>query len=274
MQNSSLLSPLPRSLPPSSAQIVTSEEGINLVDEGEGGMKRLMLLWKMVHSTLDINNGALASHYISQMRALAEHYEIGIPTSIRIKFCSYCSSFFIPSVNCNVRITTKKHLNEEEHKLLSLFLKEEERNDKKTLQKRKVNVKNVVRYHCNNCNQVSVFPGTENGFISTHLHSANINSSSKINSPSKSTTKSTPKSIPNPTKTINSKSLSSLSLNQNRPTSIKTLKSLAITKEEPSKPKKRKQKQIIPLKTKSTSGLNSFMASLQNSSIYSQIKKK
>jgi RNase P subunit RPR2 len=69
----------------------------------------------------------------------------GIPTSMRVKFCSYCSTFFIPSINCNVRITTKKDLTEEELKLLSLFLKVEEEERKQYGDESKyASVKNVV----------------------------------------------------------------------------------------------------------------------------------
>ncbi len=55
-----------------------------------------------------ISNQKLAKSYISMMNKIRTHYRVGIPSRIKNRICSNCSSILIPGYNCKVTIASSK----------------------------------------------------------------------------------------------------------------------------------------------------------------------
>jgi RNase P subunit RPR2 len=67
-------------------------------------LTRMQFLWTAAHEVLEINP-ALSSFYLSQIQS---DKNVNISKSLIKRFCTHCSTLFIPGVTCQVEIKTVK----------------------------------------------------------------------------------------------------------------------------------------------------------------------
>lgn len=248
-------------------------------------LTRMQFLWTAAHEVLEINP-ALSSFYLSQIQS---DKNVSISKSLIKRFCTHCSTLFIPGVTCQVEvksIRTKKNKKNKENKIRKrelqninnnvdymdedipqppccqrntcekLYYSLDEKND--TFQSYKYS--NIVKYTCNICRRVTIFNGTETNY--------------KLEKPSLETIEEGMEiSLPNKYNNNNKKSLSNVNSptisNHSRNNSNSSTSSLPSHNQNKSKKRKRNKNDLQQLLSKSnenkkpkTYSLNDFLSNL------------
>ncbi|OUM57782.1 hypothetical protein PIROE2DRAFT_17118 [Piromyces sp. E2] len=198
----------------------------------------MQFLWTAAHEVLEFNP-ALSSFYLSQIQS---DKNVCISKSLIRRFCTHCSTLFIPGVTCQVEIKsikTKKNnkknkikrkdsqniynnevdvMDEDEKpnnicKHEKLYYSLEDKNDNFQYYK----YSNVVKYTCNICRKETIFNGTPNNYklekpsLETIDEEMEMNLPSKISNKRSSTNVNSP--IPNRSRTNSNSSTVSLQSN-------------------------------------------------------------
>jgi len=154
-------------------------------------LTRMQFLWNAAHEVLEINP-ALSSFYLSQIQS---DKNVNISKALIKRFCTHCSTLFIPGVTCKVEIKsikTKKnakknykdskikkreftnsinnnypdYMDEDEPPRCQpnitekLYYSLDDKNDNFQYYK----YSNIVKYTCNICRRETIFNGTLNNY--------------------------------------------------------------------------------------------------------------
>ncbi len=66
--------------------------------------ERIDILFNLAEEEALIHNLHRADRYVELARKIGMRYNVRIPRRYRKRYCKHCHSYFLPSVNCRVRI--------------------------------------------------------------------------------------------------------------------------------------------------------------------------
>ena len=69
--------------------------------------ERIQILFKEARDVFK-KKPRLADRYVYLARKIAMKYKVRIPPELKRKFCKYCHTYLVPSVNCRVRVQRGK----------------------------------------------------------------------------------------------------------------------------------------------------------------------
>jgi len=245
-------------------------------------LTRMQFLWTAAHEVLEFNP-ALSSFYLSQIQS---DKNVSISKSLIRRFCTHCSTLFIPGVTCQVEVKSikQKKNNNKKNKIKrkefaqnintnepvdmdedekpnnntcniheKLYYSLEDKND--TFQYYKY--ANIVKYTCNICGKETIFNGTQNNYKLEKPLLETIDEEMEMNLPSKISNKRSCIDVNSPIP------------NRSRTNSNSSTTSLSSTTQNKNKKRKRNKNDLQQLLSKSnenkkprTYSLNDFLSNL------------
>jgi len=252
-------------------------------------LKKMQFLWTAAHEVLECNP-ALSSFYLSQIQS---DKNVSISKTLLRRFCTHCSTLFIPGVTCKVEIksikakknnkksskdsTTKIKRKDNENTNKPDYMEEDEQQpnynisspeklyyslDEKNDIFQSYKYSNIVKYTCNLCHMVTIFNGTSNSYKLEKPSLETIDEEMEINLPNKNVNN-------NNNKRTSSEVINSPIPNHYRSNSNSSVSSSQANNQNKNKKRKRNKNDLQQLLSKSnenkrqkTYSLNDFLSNL------------
>jgi len=257
-------------------------------------LTKMQFLWTAAHEVLECNP-ALSSFYLSQIQS---DKNVSISKTLLRRFCTHCSTLFIPGVTCKVEIKsikTKKNNKKSSKDFITKIKRKDNENinynnkpdymeeDEQQQQQPNYNINspeklyyslddkndifqsykysNIVKYTCNLCHMVTIFNGTSNNYKLEKPSLETIDEEMEINLPNKN--------VNNNNKRTSTEIINSPIPNHYRSNSNSSVSSSQANNQNKNKKRKRSKNDLQQLLSKSnenkkqkTYSLNDFLSNL------------